>query len=117
MNVERTQIGTYVLSGLLASLAGLIMFASSNSASSSFGSSYLILAILVAVLTGVHPYGGHGRIALVLLSVAAMQQVQTGVNLALGDWSGAIFASEFGWGVLLIAVLGLTQRTGARLRG
>ncbi len=119
IDVERVQITTYVLSGLLAATAGLVMFAGTNAANVSFGSSYLIQAILVAVLTGIDTNGGRGRIALVLLSVAAMQQVQTGINMALGRWSGANFAAEFGWGVLLILVLGLSQRLGdgTRSRG
>ncbi|WP_324650073.1 ABC transporter permease [Georgenia sp. H159] len=112
IDVERVQITTYVLSGLLAATAGLVMFASTNAANVSFGSSYLIQAILVAVLTGIDTNGGRGRIVLVLLSVAAMQQVQTGINMALGRWGGANFAAEFGWGVLLIVVLGLSQRLG-----
>jgi simple sugar transport system permease protein len=112
MNVERVQVSTYVLSGFTASVAGLVMFAGTNAANVSFGSSYLIQAILVAVLSGVDPYGGRGRIALVVLAVAAMQQVQTGINMALGRWSGANFAAEFAWGVLLIAVLGLNRRLG-----
>lgn len=120
IDVEQVQVRTYVLSGLIASIAGLIMFAGTNAANVSFGSSFLIQAILVAVLTGVDPYGGRGRIVLVILAVAAMQQVQTGINLALGRWSGANFAAEFGWGLLLIAVLGLNRRlsrdTGRRRR-
>ena len=119
MNVPRVQIQTYVISGLLASTAGLVMLAGTNAASVSFGSSFLIQAILVAVLTGIDTNGGRGRIILVLLSVAAMQQVQTGINMALGRWDGANFAAEFGWGVLLILVLGLSQRLGdgSRKRG
>lgn len=119
IDVERVQITTYVLSGLLAATAGLVMFAGTNAANVSFGSSYLIQAILVAVLTGIDTNGGRGRIVLVLLSVAAMQQVQTGINMALGRWSGANFAAEFGWGILLILVLGLSQRLGdgTRSRG
>lgn len=112
LDVERVQVSTYMLSGVIASIAGLVMFASTNAANVSFGSSYLIQAILVAVLTGVDPYGGRGRIALVILAVAAMQQVQTGINMALGRWDGASFAAEFGWGVLLIAILGLNRRLG-----
>lgn len=110
VDVEQVQVRTYVLSGVIASVAGLIMYAGTNAANVSFGSSYLILAILVAVLTGVDPYGGRGRVALVILSVAAMQQIQTGINLAAGRWEGANFAADFGWGILLIAVLGLNRR-------
>lgn len=109
-DVERVQVRTYILSGFIASVAGLLMFAGTDAASVSFGSSYLILAILVAVLTGVDPYGGRGRILLVVLAVASMQQMQTGINLALGRWSGATFAAEFAWGLLLIAVLGLNRK-------
>ena len=112
IDVEQVQIRTYVLSGVIASIAGLVMFAGTNAANVSFGSSYLILAILVAVLAGVDPYGGRGRIALVILAVMSMQQVQTGINMALGRWEGASFAAEFSWGILLIAILGLNRRLG-----
>lgn len=110
LNVAGTQVATYMLSGVIASVAGILMFASTNSANVSFGSSFLIQAILVAVLTGMDPYGGRGRLILIVLAVAAMQQVQTGINLALGRWDGANFAAEFAWGVLLIAVLGINRR-------
>lgn len=107
--VERVQLSTYLLSGLLAAVAGLIILARTNAANVSFGSSYLILAILVAVLAGISPYGGKGRIALIVLSMAAMQQLSTGLNMVLAGWDGANFAREFAWGVLLIAALGWTQ--------
>lgn len=109
MAVARIQLTTYVLSGVLAAVAGLIILARTNAANVNFGSSYLILAILVAVLAGVSPYGGRGRILFVLLSMAAMQQLSTGLNMALAGWEGANFAREFAWGVLLIAVLGWSQ--------
>ena len=32
--------------------------------------------------------------------------------MALGRWEGANFAAEFAWGVLLIIVLGVSQRIG-----
>lgn len=113
IDVERIQIRTYILSGLIAATAGLVMFASTNAANVSFGATtYLIQAILVAVLAGVNPYGGRGRIALVVLGAIVMQQVQTGINMSLGRWEGASFAAEFGWGVLLIAILGINQHIG-----
>lgn len=111
LSVERIQVTTYLVSGMLAATAGLISFARTDAANVSFGSSQLILAILVAVLAGVTPYGGRGRILLVVLAVAAIQQLSTGINLALGQWSGAIFAAEFAFGVLLIAVLGWSERS------
>lgn len=116
LDVSQIQVRTYVLSGVIASIAGLVMFSSTNAASVSFGSSFLIQAILIAVLSGVDPYGGRGRIMLIIFAVAAMQLVQTGINMALGRWEGASFAAEFAWGVLLILVLGLNRRLGKSQR-
>ena len=45
-----------------------------------------------------------------------MQMLQTGINMSLGSWSGASFASNFIWGVLLIAVLGLSKWLSTRKR-
>lgn len=117
LSVERIQVTTYLISGLLAATAGLISFARTDAANVSFGSSQLILAILIAVLAGVTPYGGRGRILLVVLAVAAIQQLSTGINLALGQWSGAVFAAEFAYGVLLIAVLGWGERRSSAGKG
>lgn len=108
--VARVKVLTYLASGVLAATAGLVILARTDAANVSFGSSYLIIAILVAVLAGVDPYGGRGRIALVVLAVAAMQQLSTGLNLALRRWDGANFAADFAWGVLLIVVLAWSQR-------
>lgn len=112
MNVSRIQIITYLLSALIASFAGVLMFAETNAANVSFGSSFLIQAILVAVVSGVDPYGGRGRLLLIIPAVAIMQLIQSGINLAFSGWSAVTFAAQFGWGVLLIIVLALGQRSG-----
>lgn len=107
--VARIQVMTYLASGTLAACAGLIVVARTNAANVSFGSSFLVLAILVAVLAGIDPYGGGGRLILIVLSMAVMQQLSTGLNMVLGGWGGATFAREFAWGIMLIAVLGFGQ--------
>lgn len=94
--VGRTILLTYGASGVLAAVAELIMFSSTNAANVSFASSYLMQAILLAA--------------------AAMQMLQTGINLALGSWSGSAFASNFIWGALLIAALGLSKWLSTRKR-
>src|SRR5699024_8481323 len=86
MSVPRIQITIYQISGTIAACAGILMYSEMNAMNVSFGSSYLIQAILVAVLSGVDPYGGKGRIILVVLAAMAMQEVQTGINLTLSAW-------------------------------
>lgn len=45
-----------------------------------------------------------------------MPQERAISNMALGHWAGASFASNFIWGVLLIAVLGLPKWLATRKR-
>ena len=48
--------------GVFAAIAGLVVMSRANSAKADYGSSYLLLAVLIAVLGGVNPYGGYGRV-------------------------------------------------------
>ena len=88
----------YVLSGVLAAIAGMVVMSRANSAKADYGSSYLLLAVLIAVLGGVNPYGGYGKITGVVLAVLAMQFLSSGLNML----SVSNFARELIWGVLLI---------------
>ena len=51
-------IKTYIISGVLSSLAGLIMMARVNSAKADYGASYTLQCVLIAVLGGVNPQWG-----------------------------------------------------------
>ncbi|MBM7502446.1 simple sugar transport system permease protein [Brachybacterium muris] len=114
--VDRITMLVYCCSGTLAAVAGLLMFSSTNAANVSFAGSYLMQAILIAVVAGIDPYGGAGRMWMIIIGALAMQELQTGINLALGTWSGSSFAANFVWGVLLIAVLGLSKWMSTRKR-
>ncbi|GAB4522066.1 MAG: ABC transporter permease [Anaerolineae bacterium] len=96
---------TYALSGLLSAIAGIVILGRTNSANVDFGASYVLLAILIAVLGGIDPYGGSGRLVGVLLAVIALQFLSTGLNMALFEISGANFFKEFAWGAVLVLVL------------
>lgn len=92
---------TYMLCGFLASVAGLVMMSRANSAKADFGSSYLLLTVLIAVLGGVNPYGGTGKVAGVVLAVLSLQFLSSGFNiLRISN-----FAKEFVWGALLLTVM------------
>jgi len=92
---------TYALSGLLASIAGLVMIALTNSAKADYGTSYILQAILVVVLGGVNPNGGFGKIAGVVMAVLTLQFLSSGLNaLHVGN-----FFKDFIWGIVLILVM------------
>ena len=101
MDTDRVLLKVYALCGLLSSIAGLIVMSRANSAKADYGSSYLLLAVLIAVLGGVNPYGGYGRIIGVVLAVLAMQFLSSGLNLL----QVTNFAREMIWGALLIGVM------------
>ncbi len=96
---------TYLMAGLLSAVAGLLILGRNNSANVGFGDTYVLVAVLIAVLGGIDPYGGSGRIFGVVLAVFALQLLSTGINQLLRDFSGANFFKEFSWGLLLLLVL------------
>ncbi len=101
INIDAMLIKTYVLSGALASIAGMVVMSRANSAKADYGSSYLLLAVLIAVLGGVNPYGGYGRVIGVVLAVLSMQFLSSGLNMV----GVSNFARELIWGTLLIFVM------------
>lgn len=75
----RVLVMTYAMSGLLAGIAGLIISSRASGANSQYGASYVLLAIVVAVLAGVNPDGGYMTVAGVIISVIALQMLATGL--------------------------------------
>lgn len=111
INIDAMLIRVYVASGALAAIAGMVVMSRANSAKADYGSSYLLLAVLIAVLGGVNPYGGYGRIIGVVLAVLSMQFLSSGLNMI----GVSNFARELIWGSLLIFVMIVNTRA-ARAR-
>jgi len=95
-------IRTYMLSGLLSSVAGLIMMARANSAKAEYGAPYTLQCVLIAVLGGIDPNGGFGRIAGVTLAILILQFLSSGLNM-FNNISN--FYRDVIWGGVLILVL------------
>jgi len=93
---------TYVLSGLLSSVAGLIMMARANSAKADYGAPYTMQCVLIAVLGGVDPNGGFGNIAGVTMAILILQFLSSGLNMFN---SVSNFYRDVIWGGVLILVL------------
>jgi simple sugar transport system permease protein len=101
LDIDALLIKVYVASGALAAIAGTVVMSRANSAKADYGSSYLLLAVLIAVLGGVNPYGGYGRIIGVVLAVLSMQFLSSGLNMV----GASNFVRELIWGSLLIFVM------------
>ena len=91
-----------MVSGLLASVAGLIMMARANSAKADYGAPYTLQCVLIAVLGGVDPNGGFGKIGGVTLAIFILQFLSSGLNMFN---SVSNFYRDVIWGGVLILVL------------
>jgi simple sugar transport system permease protein len=114
IDVDRVLLKVYVIAGMFSSVAGLVIMSRANSAKADYGSSYLLLAVLIAVLGGVNPYGGYGRVIGVVLAVLSMQFLSSGLNML----QVSNFARELIWGglLLLVMVINVTNWAGLRAR-
>lgn len=97
----RVLIATYATSGLLAGLAGVIIAARNVNVKWDYGTSYLLIAILIAVMAGVRPEGGYGRVICVVMATIALQLMSSLLNF--GGLSN--FVRDFAWGALLLTFL------------
>ncbi len=80
LKVDRVLIKTYALSGICAALGGMIMLANYSVARSDYGSQYTLQCILIAVLGGVSPTGGRGRLSGVMLAIVLLSLLEAGIN-------------------------------------
>jgi simple sugar transport system permease protein len=111
---EKVLIKTYVLSGMLASIAGIIFLARNNSAKADYGDSYVLLVVLIAILGGINHMGGFGKISGLVLAILSLQFLSTGLNMLLFRYSGSNFFKEFAWGALLLIVMVINQISNQR---
>ncbi len=76
-----------------------------NSAGADFGQSYLLITILAAILGGIDPYGGFGRVSGLIVALAILQTISSGFNL-LGLSTQLSLAL---WGFTLILVMAVKR--------
>ena len=92
---------SYILTGLLGSIAGLVMISRTNSAKYDYASSYILQTVLIAVLGGVKPDGGFGRVGGVTIAVLSLQFLASGFNMM----RLSMFAKDFIWGAFLLLIM------------
>lgn len=103
---------TYALGGVLGGLAGVLFLARNPTASADYGSSYVLLLIVIAVLGGTNPNGGFATVTGVLLAALTLQIVSSGFTaMRLSSQEYAIAQ-----GVILLLVMVLDQLSFRRKR-
>jgi len=105
VNNRRVTLVAYALSGLICGIAGMIMISRFNSAKAGYGESYLLITILAAVLGGTSPTGGFGRVAGLVLSLAILQIISSGLN----QLRVSPFLTIAMWGAIILLVMALNR--------
>ncbi|MDB5311209.1 MAG: rbsC [Gemmataceae bacterium] len=81
VNVPRTKVLVYTLSGLLTGWAGIVMFAHSNSGNPTLGEQLELDVITAVVIGGASLGGGKGTVVGAVLGVAILGLIKNGVSL------------------------------------
>jgi simple sugar transport system permease protein len=101
INNLRVTMLTYMLSGIMAAIGGIIIISHYGSAKADYGTSYTLLTLLIVVLGGVAPLGGRGKVLGVTLSVIILQLISSAFNVL----RFSSFSKTLVWGLLLIVVM------------
>ena len=101
INNLKVTIQTYMLSGVLAAIAGVIICSRYGSAKSDYGTTYTLQTLLIVILGGVNPNGGKGKVGGVVLSIMILQMISSAFSIL----RFSSFIRDFVWGVVLIIVM------------
>ncbi|TPK16745.1 ABC transporter permease [Mesorhizobium sp. B2-5-9] len=108
VDTGRVLIWVYVLSSLLCWLAAIVMMARFNSAGAEIAQSYLLITVLSAILGGIDPYGGFGKIAGLFVALIILQIIASGFNIIGLSPHLALTA----WGLILLFVVAAKRLAG-----
>jgi ribose transport system permease protein len=108
LNVRLTRMSGWVLSGFLASLAGVIIVGFYGQASPTMGATYLLASVAAVVVGGASIFGGSGSFIGTFAGALVLGQVATLVNVAnLGTNLQQLF-----YGLIVLGVVALYGRRG-----
>ncbi|GGN88535.1 MULTISPECIES: ABC transporter permease [Haloarcula] len=102
INVRLVRLGTLVISGAFAAIAGLVTLGRLGSAIPTMGSGLLLPPIAAVILGGANLFGGSGNMVGTLIGVLILGILQNGLNLMGVGPSGQLVAQGI---VLMLAVL------------
>ena len=102
IDVERVLYTVFILSGVLAALAGWLLAARTNGATPNLGLGMLFEAFAAVVIGGVSLRGGVGRLSGVFAGVLLLSSIDTAINVMGLD---AYYMQVIRGGLMLLAVL------------
>jgi galactofuranose transport system permease protein len=119
LNVDRTLVCVYAVSGLLAGIAGAILAAQFGAGQPNEGVGWELFAISAVVLGGTRLTGGEGSIAMTIAGVALLGLVFNLLNFenGLGYISLSAYWQSVIRGLFLLLVIVLQARVLRRRRG
>lgn len=82
INVDRTVLGVYVISGVMAALAGVVLAAYYSAVRSDMGDILLLTALTMVVLGGINIFGGEGSVLGAVLAVLLLGFLRQGLLIA-----------------------------------
>jgi ribose/xylose/arabinose/galactoside ABC-type transport system permease subunit len=112
IRVERTVIGAFVFSAVMAGISGILVSGLYNAARDSIGNSLLLPAITVVVLGGVDIFGGRGRIGGVIVATFVLGFLTQGLLVAGDSSLSATMVTGILLLVCLVVKIGIDRRAG-----
>jgi len=111
IRVENHRLKLYMLSGLMAGIAGLIFSARVNAGDPTAGLNYELTAITAAIIGGTNLFGGRGSIFGTLIGALIMGVLQNGLNLLAVQ----SYYQQMAIGAVLIFAVWLDQLNRSRM--
>jgi ribose transport system permease protein len=108
INVERTKVLGFTLSGTMAGIAGIVMAARLGSGSPTLASEFLLPAIASIVVGGTAITGGVGSIWRTFVGALIVQVVRIGMTFM----GVSVFAQQIVFGFILVAAVAITMDRG-----
>ncbi len=101
INNLKVTLLTYMTSGILGAIGGLLISSHYNSAKSDYGKSYTLLTLLIVVLGGTDPDGGKSNVFGVAFAVILLQLVSSAFNILRIN----SFMKTFVFGLILVITM------------
>jgi len=99
---DRITFRTYMLSGMLSAVSGMLLISRANSGRADYGASYVMQVIIICVLGGINPNGGFGTVGGVTIAILILQVLSSGFNMFPNISN---FYRSIIWGAVLILVV------------